>query len=154
MLIIFIVNKFFGDVVIMGLTGGIACGKSTLVDGIKKKFDIKVIDCDEISRIVSLPGHAGYNFIVKMLGEEKDKYVDVATGMIRRDKLGELTFNDREFRNKLTKGLGKYIFLELSKQLLKHLFSGNKFILIDAPILFETKVLAYICYPIIVVYVD
>lgn len=135
-LTMYLISRFYGDVVIMGLTGGIACGKSTLVDGIKKKFDIKIIDCDEISRKVSLPGQSGYKFILSMLGDQKDQYVDRATGMIKRDKLGELTFNNREFRNKLTKGLGKYIFLDLIKTLLKEVLSGSKFILIDAPILF------------------
>lgn len=134
--LMYLINKYFGDVVVMGLTGGIACGKSTLVDGLKRKFDLQIIDCDEISRTVSLPGEKGYNFILNALGDQKNEFIERATGMIKRDKLGELTFRDREFRNKLTKGLGKFIFIEIAKRLLKAVLTGHKFILIDAPILF------------------
>jgi dephospho-CoA kinase len=56
-------------VIIIGLTGGIACGKSTLVKGLKDNLELKIIDCDEISRSVSLPGHGGYNYIMKILGD-------------------------------------------------------------------------------------
>lgn len=37
------------------------------------------------------------------------------------------------------------------KEIVGHIFSKNNLIMIDAPILYETKVLEYLCYPIIVV---
>ena len=74
--------------------------------------------------------------------------------MIKRKKLSDLVFNDDEFRKKLTKGVGKFVFWELIKQLLKAAFTSDKPILVDAPLLFETKVLTYLCYPIIVVFID
>jgi dephospho-CoA kinase len=74
--------------------------------------------------------------------------------MIKRDKLADLTFRDNTFRKKLTQGVGKYIFWELLRQLLLGILSAEKYILIDAPLLFETKVLTYLCYPIIVVYLN
>ena len=39
-------DRYLGDIVIIGLTGGIACGKSTLVNGLKEALEIVVIDCD------------------------------------------------------------------------------------------------------------
>lgn len=150
----YIINRVLGDVVIVGLTGGIACGKSTLVKGFKDNLEISVIDCDEISRSISLPGHKGYEFILRLLGDKKRDYLEGSTGLIRRDKLSELAFKDNEFRKKLTSGLGKYIFWELIKQLLKAAFTAEKYILVDAPLLYETKMLTYLCYPIIVVYID
>lgn len=83
-----------------------------------------LIDCDEISRTISLPGHKGYEFILKLLGDRKGEYLEGATGLIKRDKLSERAFNDSEFRKKLTSGLGKFIFWELVKQLLKAAFTG------------------------------
>ena len=52
---------------------------------------------------------------------------------------------------RLGKKVGFYIFLEIFKQIVSHAFSSKKLILIDAPILYETKVLTHICFPIIVV---
>ena len=150
----YILNRTLGDVVIIGITGGIACGKSTLVKGLRENLELTLIDCDEISRSISLPGNKGYEFILKLLGERKRDFLEGPTGLIKRDKLSELASNDNQFRKKLTSGLGKYIFWELIKQLLKAAFTAEKYILVDAPLLFETKVLTYLCYPIIVVYID
>ena len=46
LLIMYLLNRMIGDVVIIGLTGGIACGKSTLVKGLKENLEVTVIDCD------------------------------------------------------------------------------------------------------------
>lgn len=84
----YFINKWLYGLTIIGVTGGIACGKTTLVKGLKEKLIVRLIDCDEISRKVSLPGQGGYNFILKMLGDKAPEYVDPSTKMIRRDKLG------------------------------------------------------------------
>jgi dephospho-CoA kinase len=47
--------------------------------------------------------------------------------------------------------VGKYIFFEIFKQIFQNCISNKKLILIDAPTLYETKILTHICYPILVV---
>ena len=64
----YLIDLFLGKVLIIGLTGGIACGKSTLVNYLKQSYKIKIIDCDEISKKQRLPGGPAYNFIVKEFG--------------------------------------------------------------------------------------
>jgi dephospho-CoA kinase len=69
--IYFIGTKFKG-VRIFGLTGGIACGKSTLVKQMTENLAISLIDCDQITRDISNKGQSGYNVILSMLGDKKD----------------------------------------------------------------------------------
>lgn len=43
---LYIIDYVLGGILIIGLTGGIACGKSTLVKYMKNRYDMKIIDCD------------------------------------------------------------------------------------------------------------
>ena len=54
-------------------------------------------------------------------------------------------------RKKLTGGMGKFIMYEIFKQIFANIVNKKYVMLIDAPILYESKVLEYICYPVVVV---
>ncbi len=73
---------------IVGLTGGIACGKST-VAALFSEHQIPVIDADEIAQQLVLPGEMPYQSIVNHFG--KAILTDSAT--INRSKLRQLIFN-------------------------------------------------------------
>ena len=75
----------------VGITGGIATGKSLATDFFAAK-DIDIIDADKISRSLQEPGQAGYEAIVKKLGDavlSEDK-------TIIRSKLRNLAFSSNE----------------------------------------------------------
>lgn len=84
-LIIYFLGKKLQTVRIIGLTGGIACGKSTLVHKMTESLndEIHVIDCDRINRDLSAQGNPGYNLILSMLGDLKGEYL-TASGEINR----------------------------------------------------------------------
>ena len=69
----------------VGITGGIATGKSTATDFFAKK-GIDIIDADEISRNLQKKGQAGYEAIVEKYGTP-DVIVGVATGAIAQGAL-------------------------------------------------------------------
>ena len=73
----------------VGITGGIATGKSTATDFFAKK-GIDIIDADEISRDLQKKGQAGYEAIVKKYGSE----VLMADESIDRTKLREIAFKN------------------------------------------------------------
>ena len=52
---------------IVGLTGGIASGKST-VSNIVAKFGLPIIDCDKISREILLPNKPAYQKVLEQFG--------------------------------------------------------------------------------------
>lgn len=153
---IYFVGKKLQKVRIFGLTGGIACGKSTLVQLMQENIgsELAVIDCDKINTQLRDKGRAGYKLILQLLkaeGEDVSAYVSELSQEIKRDALSNYCFQHPAFLKKLASKLGKYIFLEIAKQIWSSVVANKKLILIDAPTLYETKLLTYICYPIIVV---
>ena len=73
----------------MGLTGGIASGKSA-VAGMLRELGFHVIDADELAHVVMEPGRAAYDETVREFG----KGVLTADGRIDRKKLGAVVFAD------------------------------------------------------------
>lgn len=64
-------------------------------------------------------------------------------------------FADRNLRRKLTSITNKYIMLEILKEIFFYFFKKKEsHVILDAPLLFETKILEYFCYPIMVVFVS
>lgn len=83
---------------LFGLTGGIACGKST-VAGRFRDAGVTVIDADQIARQAVAPGTSGLKEIVKYFGTD----VLRADGTLDRAKLGALVFGNEEKRKALNR---------------------------------------------------
>lgn len=77
--------------VIIGLTGGIASGKST-VSNMLKDLSIPVIDADEEARLAVDKGEKAYNDIIAYFGTE----ILMEDGTIDRPKLGSIIFPNQE----------------------------------------------------------
>lgn len=54
--ITFIIGKAFSSTNLIGVTGGICCGKSTLNTMIKRRLGWPIIDCDKIAEEIRMPG--------------------------------------------------------------------------------------------------
>ena len=80
--------------------------------------------------------------------------MNVDTKEIDRAVLGEIVFKDNALRRKLTRITGWYISIEILKEIIVWSRHSQEPILLDAPILYESKYLQYICFPIIVVYMS
>lgn len=130
---------------VIGITGGIASGKSHVVDVISK-MGYEVIDSDKISYELSLKGNKVYNEIINTFGEE---YV-LSNGEIDRKKLGRLIFNSEKDKQKLNEISHPYIIKEIKKRLKE---SQGPIVFLDIPLLYEAK-LEYLCDKIICVYLD
>lgn len=130
---------------VIGITGGIASGKSHVVDVISK-MGYEVIDSDKISYELSLKGNKVYNEIINAFGEE---YV-LSNGEIDRKKLGRLIFNSEKDKQKLNEISHPYIIKEIKKRLKE---SQGPIVFLDIPLLYEAK-LEYLCDKIICVYLD
>lgn len=132
---------------IIGLTGGIATGKST-VSALLREKQIPVVDADLIAREVVEPGKTAYEEIVKFFGQEILHW----DGQIDRKKLGEIVFSDEEKRQALNAIVHPQIRKEMIRQAMEAQEAGNKLIVMDIPLLFESK-LQYMVDRIVLVYV-
>lgn len=131
---------------LVGLTGGIATGKST-VAAVFREYGIPVIDADLIARKVVEPGKPAWHKIRKEFGP--DVFLD--TKYLDRAKLGDLIFNDVEKRKKLNLITHPAIYKEIYWQTIKYLLQGYAFIVLDLPLLFETGHMLNYLHKIIVV---
>ncbi|PQL10945.1 dephospho-CoA kinase [Veillonella sp. T11011-6] len=116
----------------IGLTGGIASGKSTVLTYFKDK-GIPYIDADIVAREVVEPGTEGLNAIVDTFGSN----VLQDDGTLNREALGAIVFHNEEKRQLLNSCLKTHIrnrIMELTSQYEQ----GNTPILIyDIPLLIE-----------------
>ncbi len=116
---------------IIGITGGIATGKSTLTNIIKKRGYI-VIDADKIARDVVKKGQGAYKEIIEFFGEDiLDENRD-----IDRKKIGNIIFKDESLRKKLNEIVHPYIFKILKDEILRY-GKVEKLIFLDIPLLIE-----------------
>lgn len=121
------------DFKIIGLTGGIATGKSTVSNIIKRK-GYKVIDADKIAKEVVEKGKPAYEEIVKFFGWE----ILNEDETINRKKLGDIVFEDDTLREKLNYIVHPYIFKTIEELIVKYSYS-EKYIFVDIPLLIETR---------------
>lgn len=97
---------------IIGLTGGIACGKSTVSTYLRQK-GIPVVDADVVARQVVEPGSVGLQQIVQCFGREFLQ----PDGTLNRALLGEKVFSEPDARKQLNAITGPLILTELKQQL-------------------------------------
>ena len=121
---------------IVGLTGGIASGKSTVAKMFEKKGAV-VFDADVMARDVVGVGEPAWEEIVDHFGTG----ILLKSGDINREKLGHIIFSDDSARNKLNAIVHPRVWekmIEGIDALKKHHSAGGKVIIFDVPLLIET----------------
>ncbi|MBI9015262.1 MAG: dephospho-CoA kinase [Clostridiales bacterium] len=118
---------------VIGLTGGIASGKSTVSNYLKSK-SIPIVDADIVSREVVMPGSKGLQAIVDTFGKDI-----LEENHLNRKALRELVFNDEEKRLKLNRILHPIIHDEIQKQIQALKDNNEPIIIFDAPLLLENN---------------
>lgn len=123
---------------ILGLTGGIATGKST-ADNFFKQKKIPVIDADEIAHTLLEINQPAYLAIKKTFGTTYFKN----DGSLDRAKLGQLVFNDHAQLAKLNSLTHPLIFKEIERQIKAKRQENIDLIVLDIPLLFESNAQKY-----------
>ncbi|MBN2232999.1 MAG: dephospho-CoA kinase [Deltaproteobacteria bacterium] len=137
-----------GRRLMVGLTGGIASGKSTVVAGLRGK-GAPVIDFDLIARRVVAPGTPGLAAIVDYFGRQ----VLADDGSLDRKKLSDIVFGDMEKRKKLEGITHPAIYEEFFRQTEEICRERDwPIIIVDIPLLIELN-LQYLFDRLIVVHV-
>lgn len=133
---------------VIGLTGGIASGKST-VSRMFAELGITVIDADAEARHAVEIGEKAYKEIISYFGSS----IAGENGEINRQKLGAIIFNDEEKRSLLNSIVHPAVRERMAEKRLEAEKAGEKLIVMDIPLLFESKLMGLV-EKIIVVYVD
>jgi len=133
---------------LIGLTGGIATGKST-VASILRELGAVIIDADELAREIVQPGKEAWREIVDAFGPEilqADKTID-------REKLRKIVFQDPEARKLLESITHPHIRALAQERIEKLAAAGAEVVVYEAPLLFENQVHQWIR-PVILVACD
>ncbi|XP_036614076.1 dephospho-CoA kinase domain-containing protein isoform X2 [Trichosurus vulpecula] len=120
---------------LVGLSGGIASGKSSVVQ-VFRDLGCAVIDADAIAHQVVKPGYPAYHRIVQAFGHE----ILLKNGEINRQALGSIIFRQSEKRKLLNA--------------ITHPEIRYRYVILDIPLLFETKTMLRFMKHTVVVYCD
>ncbi|WP_142329574.1 dephospho-CoA kinase [Bacillus sp. es.036] len=132
----------------IGLTGGIASGKSTVAEMIRR-YDIPIIDADVMARKVVEPGEPALQDIFRLFGDD----MKAEDGGLDRKKLGAVIFKDEEKRKVLNRILHPAIRKGMLDQAAALKEQGSAHIVFDIPLLFESQ-LTHMVDQTLLIYVD
>lgn len=118
---------------IIGLTGGIATGKST-VSKLFRRVGIRVIDADIVYKELSKPGNVLYNKIIRLFSSS----IVGPDYLIDWKKLGQMVYNDEELRTKLNALTHPVVKANLLSQIEKLKTQNEQYVVIEVPLLFES----------------
>ena len=117
---------------LVGLTGGIASGKSTVAK-ILERLGAAVINADTLSREVVEPGQDAWKEIVNAFGADvlqSDQTLD-------RQKIRTIIFNNPDFRKKLESIIHPRVRALAEERIREHTAAGYSIIVYEVPLLFE-----------------
>jgi len=120
---------------VIGLTGGVGTGKSTVVALAEEKECVKAVKADEIGHLAMEPGQSAYGNIVTLFGEgilREDKSID-------RKKVAEIVFSDGSKLEALNGIIHPFVRQYIENAIEEERKKGEcKYFIIEAAILLET----------------
>ena len=121
--------------IIAGLTGGIASGKSTIARFLSE-VGAQVVDADKIAREVVKRGTPGYDAVLAFFG----RTILLPDGVIDRKRLGEIIFNDPDKKASLDAIVHPLVF-ERSAEMIAQIAAEtpDAVVIMDVPLLMEAN---------------
>lgn len=123
---------------VIGLTGGIACGKSAVSDYLERK-QVPIVDTDVISRQLVEPGSITLNKLVEVFGDG----ILTSTGGLDRKRLAKLVFSDRDMLSQLNEIMHPAIW-KAALERLAVISKKSKIAVLVAPLLYEHGAEAFV----------
>jgi dephospho-CoA kinase len=117
---------------IIGLTGGVATGKTT-VAGMLAARGAAIVDADQLVHEIEQPGQPAFAEIVSRFGPE----VLQPDGRLDRDRLGRLVFADRSARADLERITHPRVRELIAVRVARAVSEDARLVVVDIPLLFE-----------------
>ena len=118
---------------IIGVTGGVGAGKSTVLNYLEKRYGAKLILADLVGHEVMEPGHEAYEQVVKVFGQEivsEDKTID-------RKALGAIVFADEKKRMILNQIIHPAVRQEILRRLEEAELLHLSYVVVEAALFLE-----------------
>lgn len=119
---------------LIGLTGGIATGKST-VSAMLRARGVTVVDADEATRAVQAPGSEGLRRIAEEFGPE----IIRPDGQLDRGRLAAMVFADEQKRARLNAVVHPLVRAWMAERAKEAEERGEELVVFDVPLLYESR---------------
>jgi len=133
---------------VVGLTGGVSTGKSTILNDLRE-LGAWVLSADDASRSLTAPGGEALPAILEAFGDS----VFQPDGALDRRALGEIVFHDAARRRALEAILHPAVQREMLGEIAKAEAAGAPVVVMEVPLLYETGMDA-LCDEVWVAYLD
>ncbi|BEI86611.1 hypothetical protein CcaverHIS002_0608980 [Cutaneotrichosporon cavernicola] len=121
---------------VVGLTGGIGTGKSTVSGLLSSRHHLSIVDADILARDAIAPGSAGFRKVVAHFGADRILNAD---GSLNRSALGDIIFRDPNERQYLNGIIHPAVRRMMFMAVLKAWLRGEWCIVLDVPLLIEAN---------------
>lgn len=118
---------------VIGITGSSGSGKTTISEILDKRQDTKVINADKIAKTLT---NAETEYFAEIKRAFQKENILLEDGSLNRAKLADLIYHDKESLEKLNQITFKHLLPKIADEM-KQVKANIKFIVIDAPLLFE-----------------
>lgn len=143
------------EMLILGLTGGIGCGKTAVLTILKEEYDAYIIEADRLAHELMEPGKTVYQGIVDAFGMEvlMDADIDISAPAegnavtdngqstvnrpIDRKKLGDIVFHDKDKLTLLNSISHPLVKEEIVRRIEEQKDVGKKLFVIEAALLIQ-----------------
>lgn len=123
-----------GETFVVGLTGQSGAGKTTVCKVFSEK-GFEIINADVIARQVTEKGKPCLGEVMECFGNS----VITPDGELDRKALASVVFTDKQKLKQLNAITYPYIIFEILQKIKEYSANGKKYILLDAPTLFESR---------------
>ena len=120
---------------VIGVTGGVGAGKSTVLGILEKEFDAYVIQADLLGHVLMEPGEECYDAVIALFGKEiikKDKTID-------RRRISDVVFTDKDMLLKLNGIIHPAVKQRILRLISEQREAGRKLCVVEAALFLEER---------------
>lgn len=120
---------------VIGVTGGVGAGKSTVLGILEKEFDAYVIQADLLGHVLMEPGEECYDAVIALYGKEiikKDKTID-------RRRISDVVFTDKDMLLKLNRIIHPAVKQRILRLISEQREAGRKLCVVEAALFLEER---------------
>lgn len=118
---------------IIGITGGVGCGKSTVLAYLREQYAAVVVQADEVARRLQCPGQAVYREMTALFGPD----AVLEDGSLNRARIAERVFADPVLRLRLNRIVHPAVKQEVRRQIAQAKQAGVQLFFLEAALLIE-----------------
>ena len=106
-------ERIWGQIIVLGITGGVGAGKSTIFRALHEQYGALIIECDEVGRALQQKGAACYEPMRQLFGDG----ILFPDGTIDRKAVARLIYTDTQKREALSRIVHPAVKAEVRRQL-------------------------------------